>query len=58
MKKHYFVVQLTRIEVENKEGALISSDEVFRVVRKFRTRTEAEEFIRSREGYYLLVLEG
>lgn len=34
------------------------SDEVFRVVRKFRTRTEAEEFIRSREGYYLLVLEG
>lgn len=58
MKKHYFVVEVTRIEVTNEEGTLISSDEVLRVVRVFKTRTEAEEFLRGRHGYYLLVLEG
>jgi len=58
MKKHYFVVKIERIEVTGEQGGIISSNDVISVIREFRTKLEAEEFIRSREGYYLLVLEG
>jgi len=59
MKKHYFVVKIERIEVTGEQGCVVSSNDVISVVRKFRTKLEAEEFIRARGNrYYLLVLEG
>jgi len=58
MRKHYFVVEITRIEITSNEGYLISSDEVLKVVRVFKTKAKAEEFINGRRGYYILTLEG
>lgn len=58
MKKHYFAVKIERVEVTDEQGCLLSSNDVISIVRNFKTRSEAEKYIRERSGYYLLVLEG
>ena len=58
MKKHYFAVKIEKIEVTDEQGLLLSSNDVFSIAREFKTRAEAENFVRERSGYYLLVLEG
>ena len=67
MKKHYYIVEIGRITVEDTEGRVILDEKVLKIVRECNTRKEAEEIVRrwneSRDVYgdfrlFLLELEG